>query len=380
MVFALYLQLGHGLDPLQAGLVFTVLAVAYLVASLRAPSLTPRYGRDLIGVGALSLVVGDAALFVSVVSYGGATPTLVPGLLLVGAGMGLCITPLTSIVLSHADGRSAGSLSGTLATAQQVGNALGVAVTGVVFFGSLHGGYGHAFAVSLLELGSLLLGVALCTRLLPRRPAPTAGRCRGRGGPGGDRLDPPAGGGSRLMSMAVLVPIGDFSRMTHLSVKALRHYHDVGILEPARVDPSSGYRYYEPAQVSTAQVILRFRSLGMPLEDLKSVLDAGDVETRNQVIVAHLQRMEAQLEETQAMVASLRSILERPVATVSVKYRSVPETPALAVVERVTVEDLMGWWPGAFGELYETLEAWRDHARRPLRRALPERPLPARGG
>jgi len=158
------------------------------------------------------------------------------------------------------------------------------------------------------------------------------------------------------MSMTVLVPIGDFSRMTHLSIKALRHYHDVGILEPARVDSSTGYRYYEPAQVSTAQVILRFRSLGMPLEDLKSVLDAGDVETRNQVIVAHLQRMEAQLEETQATVASLRSILERPEAAVSVEYRSVPETSALAIVERVTVEDLMGWWSGAFGELVAALE------------------------
>jgi EmrB/QacA subfamily drug resistance transporter len=172
MVFALYLQLGHGLDPLRAGLVFTVLAVAYLLASLRAPSLTPRYGRDLIGSGALSLALGDALLLLSVVAFGGAIPTLVPGLLLAGAGMGLCITPLTSIALSHADQRTAGSLSGTLATTQQVGNALGVAVTGVVFFGNLHAGYGPAFAWSLVELGSLLVGVALCTRLLPRPPRP----------------------------------------------------------------------------------------------------------------------------------------------------------------------------------------------------------------
>ena len=48
--------------------------------------------------------------------------------------------------------------------------------------------------------------------------------------------------------MSVLVPIGDFSRMTHLSVKALRFYHDQGLLEPARIDPSSGYRFYDPAR------------------------------------------------------------------------------------------------------------------------------------
>jgi DNA-binding transcriptional MerR regulator len=41
--------------------------------------------------------------------------------------------------------------------------------------------------------------------------------------------------------MQVRLAIGDFSRMTHLSVKALRHYHDVGLLVPAEVDPASGY-------------------------------------------------------------------------------------------------------------------------------------------
>jgi MerR HTH family regulatory protein len=65
--------------------------------------------------------------------------------------------------------------------------------------------------------------------------------------------------------MSVLVSIGDFSRMTHLSIKALRFYHDQGLLEPARIDPDSGYRFYEPAQVPVAQVIRRFRDLDMPL-------------------------------------------------------------------------------------------------------------------
>ena len=85
--------------------------------------------------------------------------------------------------------------------------------------------------------------------------------------------------------------IGDFSRMTHLSVKALRHYHDVG---PARtrveVDHISGYRYYETgARSRLAQVIRRFRDLGMPLDQsVKSVLEAPDVPARNKAIVAHL--------------------------------------------------------------------------------------------
>ena len=59
--------------------------------------------------------------------------------------------------------------------------------------------------------------------------------------------------------MATELTIGAFSRITHLSVKTLRHYHEWGLLEPATVDPDSGYRLYSPAQVPAAQVIRRFR-------------------------------------------------------------------------------------------------------------------------
>ena len=80
--------------------------------------------------------------------------------------------------------------------------------------------------------------------------------------------------------MTVLLTIGEFSRMTHLSVKALRHYHDVGLLEPADIDNSSGYRLYAATQVPTAQLIRRFRDLEMPLDDVRSVLAAPDAASR----------------------------------------------------------------------------------------------------
>ncbi len=62
--------------------------------------------------------------------------------------------------------------------------------------------------------------------------------------------------------------IGDFSRVTFLSVKTLRHYHRVGLLEPADVDPVTGYRRYTSVQIPIAQVIRRFRDLDMPLDDI----------------------------------------------------------------------------------------------------------------
>ena len=106
-----------------------------------------------------------------------------------------------------------------------------------------------------------------------------------------------------------LLSIGEFSRMTFLSVKTLRHYHETGLLAPAHIDPSSGYRYYDVSQVTTAQVIRRFRDLDLPIERLRAFLDAPDEEARNAVIVDHLNRMSAQLQETQATVDSLRRML-----------------------------------------------------------------------
>jgi EmrB/QacA subfamily drug resistance transporter len=175
LVLALYLQLGRGLDALQAGLVFTVLAAFYLATSLRAPAMTLRFGRGLIAVGALVLAIGEVVLLLTVAERGDASIAwLVPGLALAGAGMGLCITPLTSTVLAHADPQRAGAVSGALSTMQQVGNAVGVAITGVIFFGLLSSGYARAFEVSLAELTGLLLAVAVLAVVLPgrSRPAP----------------------------------------------------------------------------------------------------------------------------------------------------------------------------------------------------------------
>jgi DNA-binding transcriptional MerR regulator len=68
--------------------------------------------------------------------------------------------------------------------------------------------------------------------------------------------------------------MGDFSRATHLSVKMLRHYHEVGLLEPVNMDLDTGYRRYSAEQTVTAQIIRRFRDLEMPLEDIHVVLQA----------------------------------------------------------------------------------------------------------
>ncbi|MCL2396245.1 MAG: hypothetical protein FWC87_16365, partial [Acidimicrobiaceae bacterium] len=153
-----------------AGLVFTVMAASYLGVSLRAPKLAVRFGRNVVTAGAAAMVVGYGVLVLTL-SLGahGSVLLIAPALFILGGGMALCLAPLATIVVANTLPERAGMVSGLLTTMQQVGNCLGVAVVSLVFFGSLHGGYPHAFELSAVTLGGLLAVVGLLTRLLPAR-------------------------------------------------------------------------------------------------------------------------------------------------------------------------------------------------------------------
>ena len=157
--------------------------------------------------------------------------------------------------------------------------------------------------------------------------------------------------------MSVRLTIGEFSKMTYLSVKALRHYHDVGLLEPADIDPASGYRHYSADQVVTAQAIRRFRDLDMPIEQVRTVLQAPDLATRNRAILDHLEAMQEQLEHTQHTVASLHALLTTPTAPKPITYRTLAATPALAVRAKVAFDAATDWLGDAYAELHSALDA-----------------------
>ncbi|MGA5420753.1 MerR family transcriptional regulator [Streptomyces lavendulocolor] len=70
-----------------------------------------------------------------------------------------------------------------------------------------------------------------------------------------------------------LLTIGAFARASRLSAKALRRYDDLGLLRPARVDPYTGYRYYEEVQLERARLVAWLRRIGMPLTRVRSVCD-----------------------------------------------------------------------------------------------------------
>jgi DNA-binding transcriptional MerR regulator/predicted transcriptional regulator YdeE len=74
-----------------------------------------------------------------------------------------------------------------------------------------------------------------------------------------------------------MLSIGEFARLGQVSPRTLRHYGDLGVLEPAHVDPATGYRYYEVRQLSVLRRVLALRDLGVGLEQIRGVM-GGDGE------------------------------------------------------------------------------------------------------
>jgi EmrB/QacA subfamily drug resistance transporter len=182
-VLALYLQQGRGLGALDSGLVFTALTLGFFVTSMAAPLLARWLGRQSIAVGVLVLGAGHLLQYLGVTQGGQGAPLLwvAPVLFIEGAGVGMVMAPLVSAVLAGLPPRHAGVASGLQATVQQVGNSLGVALIGLLFYGRLGSGgdpaaYAAAFGDSLLYLLALALVVAVLFQRLPRPASPSDGK------------------------------------------------------------------------------------------------------------------------------------------------------------------------------------------------------------
>ena len=182
----------------------------------------------------------------------------------------------------------------------------------------------------------------------------------------------PWGEVSILERMHRSLAIGDFSRATHLSIKTLRHYHRIGLLEPAEVDPGTGHRRYATDQIPTAQVIRRFRSLDMPLEEIQAVIAAPDL--------AHPQRADRRppppaggdprRERRRPPLPCATCCNRRPTAARSRSSAArCAATPAAAVRDIVDLEDACLVVPGRAGRAVRRRSQPRSSRRRATRAA-----------
>lgn len=187
-VFTLYLQRGLGYSALQAGLTTMAAPLATMIGATVSSALVARFGIRVLTVGTATAAVGQLVLLVTASAGADAPWQQVPGLLLAGFGVGLVVGPVVDIVLERVPSRDAGSASGVLNTADQLGVAIGIALAGSIFFSrsgssaeagaapadALAGGLQGALAVN----AGLLLLSSVLTLWLPREHRD------GAGGPG----------------------------------------------------------------------------------------------------------------------------------------------------------------------------------------------------
>jgi MFS family permease len=132
---SLYGQLGEGWSPIHAGLILTPMVAGMIVGMVVSGMLVKRLGRQLLHIGILFIAAGTTALALMLTGvHSASTWDLVPGLLLVGVGVGIVLGQLIQFILAAVSMNEVGSASGVMEASQQLSTSLGVAVLGTIFF------------------------------------------------------------------------------------------------------------------------------------------------------------------------------------------------------------------------------------------------------
>ncbi len=135
--------------------------------------------------------------------------------------------------------------------------------------------------------------------------------------------------------------IGAFSRASSLSVPTLRAYHESGLLVPASIDPSSGYRSYTVDQLADAIAIVRLRDLDVPLPLVHQILTARDPDATRVVLARHEDTMRERLAEAERIIAALQNGTPRSI-TPAHSFETAHVT-TLECSARVPFEALWEW-------------------------------------
>ncbi|MDQ8706800.1 MFS transporter [Streptomyces sp. LHD-70] len=179
LVWTLYMQVGLGWSPLRAGATGIPFSLAVSVAAgMSVQRLVPRFGRKVLQAGAITMAAGVVLYIWEAERYGQGITSwqMALPLVVMGIGMGLIVAPLTDAVLSEVPREHAGSASGLVNTMMQMGNALGLGLVSVVFFGvideplaatAVGAAYADAFQHALWWVAGVLGAIFLLMFALP---------------------------------------------------------------------------------------------------------------------------------------------------------------------------------------------------------------------
>lgn len=137
-----------------------------------------------------------------------------------------------------------------------------------------------------------------------------------------------------------LYRIGMFAGMNHVTVKALRHYDETGLLKPVYVDEESGYRYYTVGQLPVIHQILVLRNMGFSLEEIREIQNGYP---EREMLIKRKQRLLAEIAEKTAKLAQVESYLssEKIDTNYHVLIKSLPEVIVASMRTRIPDYDAL---------------------------------------
>ncbi|WP_070120096.1 MerR family transcriptional regulator [Bacillus marinisedimentorum] len=135
-----------------------------------------------------------------------------------------------------------------------------------------------------------------------------------------------------------MISIGMFSKMNKVTVKTLRHYDDIGLLKPARVDDFTGYRYYSTDQLVQMNKIMSMKQLGFTLKEMKQVLD-GEMQAEDILLEKEREALK-RIKIERERLAKIQSILkhaegEMDMTNLDVTIKEIPEVTAASMRKRI---------------------------------------------
>jgi DNA-binding transcriptional MerR regulator/DNA gyrase inhibitor GyrI len=160
-----------------------------------------------------------------------------------------------------------------------------------------------------------------------------------------------------------LLSIGAVARATTLTVKALRHYHEIGLLVPRSVDEWTGYRSYGPAELATASMIANLRTFDLPLAEMSIVLADPTSEAARECLRRHRERLEHRAAQVDSSLARLdaflegRSEMEYPSTLTPPTIRTANSRAAWAIETTTTIEKIAEVIPDLFKRVAGAVQA-----------------------
>ena len=148
-----------------------------------------------------------------------------------------------------------------------------------------------------------------------------------------------------------MLKIGEFSKLSHLTVKALRFYEKEGLLKPASVDEWNSYRFYETSQLETAAKIKSYRQLGLSIEEIKAVFAGMDVK---EILQEKISALTEEKHLIESRLSIINSIMEDKEMKYQVTEKVIPEE--IVYTAETTLKnysDIMQWIPSVGQECLE---------------------------